>query len=505
MVKAAGTTGSERYLAKLAEKSFLNLWSYPNLFRDQKQSGSGDGKELCDLLVVCGRHIVIFSEKTIAWPSGELEIAWSRWVKTAVRHAAKQAKGAERWITEYPDRIFLDKDCTAPFPIDFPPPEDRLIHRVVVAKGAAQACKKHLPDSSGSLIIKPAIKADAHWLGKPGEIEPFAIGDLDPSGSFVHVIDDVVLDIVMGELDTVRDFTDYLEKKAAFIRSGRLLEARGEENLLAYYAIRINDDGDHDFVPDDEPGQIEIDRSRYKRFVGDPQYIAKKRADEISYLWDTLIEAFTTHMLDGTSITLAGHDFDLRKNELGVRYMALQRRFARRGRGEAVKGAFEIGKTKELFFRAMVSPAEAKENETAFFILTFKYLDWMEQKGGYEQYRLKRSECSRVYAKGLLERYPHLERVIGISCEPPGQDHGSSQDLVYAEQAEWTDEDRRAIKRDCKVYGVLQDQLKEIPWTGQEYPDVETITFERMAGPTSNTRMNRKQRRELAAKARRKK
>lgn len=316
MVKAAGTTGSERYLAKLAEKSFLNLWSYPNLFRDQKQSGSGDGKELCDLLVVCGRHIVIFSEKTIAWPSGELEIAWSRWVKTAVRHAAKQAKGAERWITEYPDRIFLDKDCTAPFPIDFPPPEDRLIHRVVVAKGAAQACKKHLPDSSGSLIIKPAIKADAHWLGKPGEIEPFAIGDLDPSGSFVHVIDDVVLDIVMGELDTVRDFTDYLEKKAAFIRSGRLLEARGEENLLAYYAIRINDDGDHDFVPDDEPGQIEIDRSRYKRFVGDPQYIAKKRADEISYLWDTLIEAFTTHMLDGTSITLAGHDFDLRKNEL---------------------------------------------------------------------------------------------------------------------------------------------------------------------------------------------
>ena len=212
----------------------------------------------------------------------------------------------------------------------------------------------------------------------------------------------------MGELDTVRDFTDYLEKKAAFIRSGRLLEAHGEENLLAYYAIRINDDGDHDFVPDDEPGQIKIDCSRYKRFVGDPRYIAKKSADDISYLWDMLIKAFTTHMLDGTSITLAGHDFDLRKNELGVRHMALQRRFVRRGLGEAVKGALEIGKTKERFFRAIISPAEAKENETAFFILTFKYLDWMEQKGGYEQYRLKRSECALVYAKGLLERFPHL-------------------------------------------------------------------------------------------------
>jgi hypothetical protein len=489
----------------LAEKSFLNLWSYPSLFRDQKQLGRGDGKELCDLLVVCGRHIIIFSEKTIAWPSGSVEIAWSRWAKRAVRDGAKQAKGAERWITEYPDRIFLDRGCTEPFPINFPPPEDRVIHRVVVTKGAAQACREFLPDGSGSLIIKPTLKANAHWSSKPGEIEPFAIGDVDPSGSFVHVIDGVALDIVMRELDTVRDFTDYLEKKAAFIRSGRLSEAHGEENLLAYYAIRINDDGDHDFVPDNERGQVEIDSSRYKRLVEDPRYLAKKEADKISYLWDGLIETFTTHMLDGTSITLAGHDFDLRKSELGVRHMALQRRFVRRSHGEAVKGALEIGKTHDRFFRAMISPAGAKENETAFFILTFKYLDWMEQKGGYEQYRLKRSECATVYAKGLLEQHPHLKRVIGISCEPPGQAHGGSEDLVYAEQAEWTDVDRRAIKQDCKTYGVLQDQLKATPWSGQEYPDVETIVIETEAGSTPNAGMNRKQRRALAATTRRKK
>ena len=117
-----------------------------------------------------------------------------------------------------------------------------------------------------------------------------------------------------------------------------------------------------------------------------------------------------------------------------------------------------------------MSPAGAKENETAFFILTFKYLDWMEQKGEYEQYRLKRSECARVYAKGLLERYPHLERVIGISCEPPGQEHGGSEDLVYAEQTEWTDEDRRAIKRDCKTYGVLQGQIGKIRGLAKSIP-----------------------------------
>ena len=79
IVKEVGVTESERYLASLASRSFLNLWSYPSPYRDQKQFGKGHGKELCDLLVVCGQHIIIFSEKSIAWPSAEINVAWSRW------------------------------------------------------------------------------------------------------------------------------------------------------------------------------------------------------------------------------------------------------------------------------------------------------------------------------------------------------------------------------------------------------------------------------------------
>ena len=155
VVKGVGVTESERYLATLAEKSFLNLWSYPSPYRDQKagSNGQGDGKELCDLLVVCGDHIIIFSEKSIQWPSGELNIAWSRWVKRAVMAAAKQAQGAERWIEEHPDRIFLDRNCENPFPIDFPEPAKRKFHNVIVARGASEQCKKHFEGHSGSLMI----------------------------------------------------------------------------------------------------------------------------------------------------------------------------------------------------------------------------------------------------------------------------------------------------------------------------------------------------------------
>ena len=474
--KAEGVTQSERYLAKLAEKSFLNLWSYPTPFRDQQQSGRGDGKELCDLLVVCGRYIVIFSEKTIAWPNGNLTVAWCRWAKRAVRDAAKQAKGAERWITQFPDRIFLDRLCETPFPINLPPPEERIIHRVVVARGAATACLEHVRGSSGSLIVSPRIRGEQHWTGKPEGIEPFCVGDVDPSGSFVHVVNESSLEVMMRELDTIRDFTDYLEKKAVFVRSGRLSRANGEENMVAYYAIRINDRGEHDFVPHgqtfgDGDAAIEIEGTHYRRMATDPRYFAKKQADEISYLWDAVIESFTTHMLDGTSVTLGEYEFDLRKNELGVRYMALERRFFRRSHGETVHGALEAGMTKDVFFRMMMSSANRKESETAFFIITFRFVKSRVPSGSYEEYRLGRTNLAHIYANGILERFPHLRRVIGISREPPGQEHGVSEDMVYAEQADWTEEDRTAIRRDCERCGILRDDMRVRRWSGREYPD----------------------------------
>ncbi len=71
IVRSQGTTPSERYLAGLAERSFLNLWSYPNIYRDTVVNGQRTGKEICDLLVVCGDHVLIFSDKTVAWPSGD--------------------------------------------------------------------------------------------------------------------------------------------------------------------------------------------------------------------------------------------------------------------------------------------------------------------------------------------------------------------------------------------------------------------------------------------------
>lgn len=513
IIKAEGSTRSERYLAKLADKSFLNLWSYPSPYRDQKQGGTGDkqkqskagdGKELCDLLVVCGEHVIIFSEKTIDWPSGDILTAWRRWARRAIRDSAKQTRGAERWIAEFPDRIFLDRDCSVPFPIDLPSKEVRQVHRVVVANGSAKACQVYAPGSSGSLIIRPSVVGDSHWTDRNSEVKPFSVGDIDPDGSFIHVFNEAALDIVMAELDTVRDFTDYLAKKQAFVRSGKLSEAQGEENLLAFYAIRVNSEGDHDFVVKDGKAPISIDRNQYARLIDDPQYLAKKNADKVSYLWDRLIEAFTNHMLGGTSVTLEGFDFDLRKNELSVRHMALVQRFVRRSHSEAIAGALVRGKASDRFTRVMMSPPWSKDNETAFFIQTVKYLDRMEAEGGYQEYRRYRTGLAMIYAKGLLELHPHLKRVVGISREPPDQGRGVSEDLLYAEQHEWTEQEREKIRKECEAAGVLQD-LKEHRFRGEEFPEVETIEFDCPAPQSPNRQLNRKQRRALKAQLRKRK
>jgi hypothetical protein len=47
---------------------------------------------------------------------------------------------------------------------------------------------------------------------------PFTIGDLDPAKTFVHVLDDTSLDIVLGTLDTIADLTHYLRKKEELAR-----------------------------------------------------------------------------------------------------------------------------------------------------------------------------------------------------------------------------------------------------------------------------------------------
>jgi hypothetical protein len=272
---STGITESKRYLSKLSERTFLRFWSYSNLY-------NGKGQELCDLLVVCGDHILIFSDKHIVWPENtkNINIAWNRWYRKAIKDSVNQVNGATRWIEQFPDKIFLDPKCTKPFPLSLPAREKRKLQGIVVARGIKNACKKFYNGGSGSLKFSTSFRGDGHF--KTNHVDDpriFSIGDVNPSGSFIHVLDEVTLDIIMMELDTILNFTHYLDKKTIFIRSGRLLIAAGKEDILSWYLRILNNEGEYDFIRkgEKEIDILGIDEGFYQEMLSSPEYKRKKR------------------------------------------------------------------------------------------------------------------------------------------------------------------------------------------------------------------------------------
>jgi hypothetical protein len=245
-----GVTHAERYLKRLADRSFLTLWCHAGIYRDQgKTSPTGHGKEVADLLVVFENHVIIFSDKDCKYPdSGQPLVDWSRWYRRAVEAGTNQVYGAENWIRRYPARLYLDRSCTQRFPVVLPPPGETKFHRIVVAHGASRRCREAL-GGSGSLMIAPLVVGEMHYRRSGDrEVTPFFVGRVDTSHGYVHVFDDTTLDIVMTARDTITDFVDYLTKEEALIESGRLVCAAGEEELLACYLGTMNADHEHDFI-----------------------------------------------------------------------------------------------------------------------------------------------------------------------------------------------------------------------------------------------------------------
>src|SRR4029077_936923 len=184
-------TPSEVLVFKLCRKSFMSLWSFATP-RGRR------GKELCDCLVVCEPDVIIFSVKEVrSKASGDVGTDWTRWTREAIDQSIKQIYGAERWLRTATHVVSRDGSLGVPLPSS----SDRRVHRIAVA------------------------------LGSEGKI-PIGAGDYGKG--YVHVFDERALDVLMHELNTITDFTDYLRSKETWL-STTLVIAEGEESLLAMY------------------------------------------------------------------------------------------------------------------------------------------------------------------------------------------------------------------------------------------------------------------------------
>jgi len=460
--KSTGITDSEKYLAKLCHDSFLSMWSYPNIYRDDGKKK--EGKEICDLLVIFENHIIIFSDKKCAFPnSGNIQLDWSRWYRKTVRESSNQILGAERWILNYPERIFLDKTCLQKLPLSIPAASKINFHRIVVAHAASTECISQL-GGSGSLMIVPGIIGDMHYADN---CFPFAIGQVNPSKGFFHVFDDTSLQILMETLDTITDFVEYLEKKEIFINSGKLISAAGEEELLACYLQKTDSDGKHNFIIKPEITGVTISEGYWEKFLNHPQRIAQIKANEISYSWDMLIEKFLRNLFAGTSHFLS-HE-NIAEQEKGFRFLARENRTRRRLLSEALNGL--IAKT-QPDTRATRTVLPSHNGDPYYIFLLLPKTDDIE----YKQYRTIRRNLLFKYCSIIKLKFPEAIDIIGIATES-GLDSKRSEDFGYLDARKWTEADLKKAKEtesELMEHGLFGKQNK-IEKTYQEYPEVEIM------------------------------
>lgn len=450
-----GITPSEKYLFKLSKSSFLSLWSYPNVYRSLN-------KEITDLLVICGKDIIIFQDKQSDFPDNkDIELNWKRWFKRTIEAGATQVWGAERIIKKNETKIYLDPKCEHELPIELPRGDNVRYHLLVITHGGSKACKE-FHDGSGSFIIQSDL------IGIDAQTKPFTVGDLDPNRSFIHILDDTSLKILMENLNTITDFSNYLTKKEKLLRSSTKIIATGEEELLANYLTNLNSNGEHDFYfGKGNPDLIAIPEGHWYDFTHNPQRKAQIEQDKISYSWDKLIEKFATNILNNTQYKVKDYNFTnkISEAEMPVRFMAMEPRFSRRILSLALMDMLK--NTKKNFRMIRVMPSFLDPDVYFVFLLFPK-----PENVTFDNYRKVRAYYLEGTCRATKVKYPNAKHIIGIATETGIENIFRSEDALYLNATNWTPEDEKETIKFQKENSVLTNPTFG-KFHADEYPDIK--------------------------------
>lgn len=460
---AEGTTDSERVLTRLARKAFLSLWSYPNVYTDEGRKGKGDGKELVDLLVVFGNDVLLFSDKACAFHTDiDPKIAWTRWYKRSIEKSARQLAGAENFVRRFPKRVYVDRQCQTPLPIALPDPSVARYYLIAVTRGGHEATARFYGrGSGGSLLLNNMLEADDHYT------TPFQVGFPLKGRRFIHILDEVTVDLLLEELDTVPDIVAYLSCKESFFGSGGVyMNVAGEEELLAQYMCTM-EDGRH-ALPKIPPGTggvmlLEGDWSFYQ---ASSQRAAKRDADKGSYMWDDLLEYQASFIRAGTAIGLPDMAPETFDHERILRALAAESRLSRRELAAHFRHALSQSEPGKKFARMTFS---CDKKTRAYVFLTAP----KDKNEDYQKYREKRSMALLAYCHGIKLRFPFATEAIGIASEPFSE-LVSSQDFLYVDLQCDLGKDEAAMWReameDLDVLQQPQAEVHLIRGRSQEFP-----------------------------------
>lgn len=413
-----GFTATEDILQELAFQSFLSLWSYPNIFRDQHNGKSVEGKEITDLAVIFENNLLLFSDKKclLKLDKGK-EIGWGRWYKDAIIESAKQCKGAYRWIKNFPDRIFLDKTCNQRIPIELPKEPD--VKLILISNGSNI---ESIEDESLSFKIHKN-KEDKEFLSVSSYID----------GIFYHIFNEHTLKYVVENFDTITDFLDYLNFREEYIDNLSEESYVLEEEIALEYGQR----------PETIIKNFGVFGDRIDFILESNQNLSLLL--EISYGYDKIIEHFTEYI--GQYKTQFDVDESKFGVEKGLRKMAALRRTHRAYISDfiapfladnTVTGDYDVRtiiKQGILLPAFVILKAINKHNEDDLI------------------YRQRRLEILMAYMHAAKLKDASVGEVIGIAIDMPGNIR-YSEDFVAFDLANWTPS--RSERKHLRRIGVIK-------------------------------------------------
>jgi hypothetical protein len=421
---SVGVTATERLLAEFCERSFLKLWSYPNPHKD-------DGHELCDLLAVFGDTVFIFFDSENELPEitdKDPQVLWDRWKRNVIDRQVRTAYGAERYIRRGRP-IFLDARREVPFPVPFDK-DKAVIHKIIVAHGAKKACELASPQNVYGSLAVTYKETDG------GPTHPFHI-EIDRHNP-VHVLDSHNMPIVLCELDTVSDFSAYLDEKIRAAAAFDYLSYCGEEDLLGHYLVNYDAATKRHIIgpKGKDRGKVNgvmIGEGEWRDFVQTGVYQNTKKEDRISYFWDRLIQRTCQNSLEGT----LGGNSNIASGESAIYEMVKEPRFMRRGLSEKMLAAVESFPDTGSFMRR-VTFLPSFEPNVGYVLLQTRV---PEEFRAAADFREKRQTLLEIACGAAKNKFPNLVKVIGIGIEAPKFSGGTvAEDFILMPCETWSAE-----------------------------------------------------------------
>lgn len=272
MLEDKGKIGEE-FVNKLAYNSFLKFWCYPG-----PRFENGNKKEICDLLIIFQSVTIVISVKNYEFKGNHF-----RYFNNTIEKAVKQIYGACR-----------------------------------VLFGTSEVHIKH-PDKEIETFPKEQIKKIFRIVINLGDgVKFYPFNSTTKGDDYVTLFDKDSFETIIGELDTIPDFIDYLEKREKlfkdkttiilpgdeydfpietqqeFFKLGETIEDKyifisgTEKDLLSHFFKN-----QRNFPPvlsgDSDAYYIQLDGD-WKKFTANKKVKNKNKADRISYFIDEFVK-----------------------------------------------------------------------------------------------------------------------------------------------------------------------------------------------------------------------